>query len=281
MRGWLAVAALAMAGATIPGAAAQPRELAYGGDPFERLDFHTATGARGPAPLIVFVHGGAWAKGDKSNATGAGKIAHFTARGYAFATINYRLVPSARVEDQAADVAGAVAWLRMHARELGVDPGRIVLMGHSAGAHLVALVSTDPQWLKRAGLGLDAVRGAVLLDGAAYDVAGQLARNAPLLHQSYVAAFDEEPSRQRALSPTAHAAAPDVANFLILHVDRDDGRAQSEALAAALRKAGANVELDALEGRGLIGHMAINRRLGDPDYPATAMVDRWVDALVR
>ena len=93
-------------------------------------------------------------------------------KGWAFASANYRLVPQATVEQQAADVASAIAWLRANAAKEGLDPDRIVLMGHSAGAHLVALVGTDPHYLKAAGVPMGAVKGVVLLDGAGYDVAG-------------------------------------------------------------------------------------------------------------
>ncbi|XUM24396.1 alpha/beta hydrolase fold domain-containing protein [Bradyrhizobium oligotrophicum S58] len=86
----------------------------------------------------MFVHGGGWKRGDKRNATGAAKIEHLLAQGYAFALIDYRLVPAATVEQQAADVAAAVAWLRKNAGRLGIDPSRLVLMGHSAGAHHVS-----------------------------------------------------------------------------------------------------------------------------------------------
>ncbi|MBO9713543.1 alpha/beta hydrolase [Sphingomonas sp.] len=256
-------------------------EYAYGADPLQQLDFYPAKGRAGPAPLIVFIHGGGWKRGDKDNATGASKIEHFTGKGYAFVSVDYRLVPGARVEDQAADVASALAWVVGQARQLGIDPARIVLMGHSAGAHLAALVSTDPQWLRAAGLGFDAIRGTVLLDGAAYDVPAQLSDGPRVMQGTYRQAFGGDPARQKALSPYWQAAAPNVGAFLVLHVDREDGTRQSEALAAALRKAGSRVELDALEGRGLMGHMAINRQLGETSYPGTAIVDRWVDALLR
>ena len=96
------------------------------------------------APLVIFVHGGGWKRGDKNNATGQHKARHYVRQGYAFASINYRLVPDATVEQQAADVASAVAYLRGNAQRLGIDAKLIVLMGHSAGAHLVALVGTRP-----------------------------------------------------------------------------------------------------------------------------------------
>lgn len=255
-----------------------PREIAYGTAQLQKLDFHK--GASADAPLVVFVHGGGWKRGDKGNATGDEKVAHLTGRGFAFASVNYRLVPAATAEQQAQDVADALGYLVKHARELGFDPGKIVLMGHSAGAHLAALVATDPAYLRKAGWGLERLAGVVLLDGAAYDVPTQMADGPRIMGGTYQAAFGGDPARQRALSPTLQAAAPNARDFLILHVQREDGARQSEALGRALEAAGAHVTVQGLEGRGLRGHMAINRQLGDPGYPATAVVDRWIDGVL-
>lgn len=249
-------------------------EYAYGNAPLQKLDFWKAKTAN--APLVIFVHGGGWKRGDKGNATGQYKAPHYRAQGYAFASINYRLVPDATVEQQAADVASAVAYFRKNAASLGIDPKCIVLMGHSAGAHLSALVGTDPQYLRGAGLDMLALAGVIPLDGAAYDVPAQMTDGARIMQGTYKQAFGTEPQRQRALSPTWQAGAPNAPSFLILHVDRDDGARQSAALADALRKNGAKVQLQAFEGKGLKGHADINRKLGDPEYPATPVVDAWL-----
>ena len=257
------------------------RTMAYGDDPLQTLAFWpalapTGTATARPAPLILFVHGGGWKRGDLTNATGKAKVAHFTAEGYAFASINYRLVPDARVEDQAADVASALAWIIAHAGALGIDPARIVLMGHSAGAHLVALVGTDPRYLDAAGLDETTIAGVVPIDGAAYDVPQQMTAGARIMGPTYEQAFGADPERQRAISPTFQAAAPNAPAFLILHVQRVDGVAQARGLADALRAAGTPVQLEGFDGTGLRGHMEINRSLGDPAYPATAIVDTWL-----
>lgn len=254
---------------------AESTEIAFGVDKLQRLDFHAAKTSK-PAPLVLFVHGGGWKRGDKDNATGRFKPPHYNALGYHFASINYRLVPEATVEQQAADVAAALAELLRRADALKIDRSRVVLMGHSAGAHLVALVGTDPQYLRAVGLSLADVRGVIPLDGAAYDVPAQMGENARLMGDTYRQAFGTDPARQRALSPTHHAAAPNAPAFLILHVQRRDGTAQSRALGDALRKAGTDARVQAFAGRGLSGHMEINRRLGDPDYPATSVVDEWL-----
>lgn len=257
---------------SLPGAS----ELSYGVDPLQKLDFWKAKRAR--APLVLFVHGGGWKRGDKGNATGQDKVRNWLAQGYAVASINYRLVPEHRVEDQAADVASAVAYLRGRAGELGIDPARIALVGHSAGAHLSGLVGTDTGYFARAGVPLSAIAAIVLLDGAAYDVPAQMKDGPQVMHATYAQAFGENAARQKALSPTWQAGAPNAADFLILHVEREDGERQANTLAAALTKAGAQARVEKFEGRGLKGHARINRMLGSPDHPATAVVDAYLAA---
>lgn len=249
-------------------------ELAYGRDPLQKLDYWRAK--RAGAPLVVFVHGGGWKRGDKRNATGNAKVEHWLEQGYAVASLNYRLVPAATVEQQAQDVANAIAYLRKNAANLGFDANRVVLSGHSAGAHLAALVGTDETYLERAGLRLTDLRGVLPIDGAAYDVPAQMNDGPPVMRKTYEQAFGMAARRQRALSPTLHAAVPNAPAFLIIHVEREDGTRQAAALAAALTKAETQVQREVFSGQGLKGHMEINRSLGDPDYPATAVVDAWL-----
>ena len=259
--------------------------IAYGSDPAQSLDFWPArlpgapalAPAMPPAPLVIFVHGGGWQHGSKDNATGRWKAAHFPGEGYAFASINYRLVPEATVEQQAADVAAALKALLDRAGALGIDPHRVVLMGHSAGAHLVALVGTDELYLRAAGLSFADLAGIVPIDGAAYTVSEQIEQAGPRMRQTYTAAFGTDLARQRRLSPTLQAASPNAPAFYIPHVQRDDGVRQSNELAAALRAAGTAAETASFPGNGLMGHMEINRRLGDPDYPATPALDAWLE----
>ncbi|OYX67036.1 MAG: esterase [Sphingomonadales bacterium 32-64-17] len=245
-------------------------DLSFGADPLQRLDYWPGSDAK--APLVVFVHGGGWKRGDKTMMRGSDKLSAWQAAGYAVASVNYRLVPAATVEQEAADVASAVAWLKENAARLGFDGERIALVGHSAGAHLVALVGTDPAYFRAAGLSMDDVAGVVTLDGAAYNVPDQMGENARLMGDTYEEAFGTDPARQRSLSPTLHAGTPNAPEFLILHVQRDDGRRQSRELAAALTRAGTPATVQEFRGRGLRGHMQINRKLGEAGYPATPVV---------
>jgi len=259
-------------GPKVPGS----ETISYGSDALQVLDVWRAKGAQGAAPLIVFVHGGGWKRGSKDNATGRFKPEHYSAQGYAFASINYRLVPAATVEQQAADVASAVKALVDRAGALGIDRRRIVLMGHSAGAHLVALVGTDERYLKGVGLSFADISGVIPIDGAAYDVAAQMKDGPPIMQKTYAQAFGADPARQKAVSPTQQAAAPNAPQFLLLYVQRADGVRQAKALSAALEAGGSRVEHGSFPGEGLKGHAEINRSLGDPAYAPTATVDAWL-----
>lgn len=258
-----------------PGAGAMPTvTVSYGNDARQAIDFYRAKGAV-PAPLIVFIHGGAWSLGDKRQASGR-KPEHFTGEGYAFASINYRLVPQATVEQQAADVASAIDMLRFRAAEYGIDPNRIALMGHSAGAHLAALVATDPQYLKAADVPMGAVKAVVLLDGAGYDVAAHMKTGGPIVQKLYGPAFGDDPKRQSALSPMTHTAPPNAAAWLALYVEgRDASLGQSRGLVQALEKAGAKARAVAVPDSS---HGELNQKLGESDDAATAEVDAFLKA---
>ena len=233
-------------------------EISYGADAKQRLDFYPAKD-NAKAGLVVFVHGGGWSIGDKSNGTGT-KPAFYNGLGYAFASINYRLVPQVKPGDQAQDVASAIAALRKDAARLGFDPDRIILMGHSAGAHLAALVSSDTRYLQNAGVPLAAIKGTVLLDGAGYDVGKQMASKDNKLPGMYDAAFGKDPAVQKTLSPISYISAPNAANWLLLYVDsRPDSRAQSEALAVGLNSNGARTTLKAVPNSS---HMSVNTDAG-------------------
>lgn len=262
-------------GLNVP-AAAPDQTIDYGNDPLQKLDVWRARNIFTAAPLVIFVHGGGWSRGSKDNATGRWKAVHYPEQGYAFASINYRLVPSVTVEQEAQDVANALKALFDRAQALGIDKRRVVLMGHSAGAHLVALVGTDERYLRAAGLSFADLAGVIPIDGAGYDVPAQMADAGGFLKPMYQQAFSTNLHTQQMLSPTLHAEAPNAPRFLLLHVERPDAVRQSEGLAAALRAADTKVEVRQFSGYGLMGHMEINRRLGDPGYAATPVVDAWL-----
>ena len=233
--------------------------IRYGSDAKQALDYYPVKTKAANTPLVIFIHGGGWSIGDKATGTGA-KADYFTMHGAAFASINYRLVPNVTPADQASDVAAAIANLRKKSAALGFDPDQVILMGHSAGAHLAALVSSDPSYLKAAGVPMSSLRATILLDGAGYDVPRQMANGQNRMKSMYRKAFTTNTATQKSLSPYYHAASPNAAKWLILHdAKRPDSGDQSRRLAAALNTSGAQANVIAVPDSN---HMEINRTLG-------------------
>ena len=148
--------------------------------------------------------------------------------------------------------------------------------GHSAGAHLAALVGTDPYYLAAHHLPISAIRGVVLLDGAGYDVAAQTRFAGPFLRSIYRRAFGEDPAFQARVSPMEHAAAPNAARFLIFHItSRADSGAQSVRLGALLNAAGTPAEIVSVDN----SHAEIFRQFGQPGHRATELTDAFAATL--
>ena len=236
--------------------------------------------------IVVYVHGGGWAVGDK-RAVGA-KARLFTQAGYVFASVNYRLSPSPpntadanriRFPDHPRDVAEAIVWLHRHARSFGGDRRRIALIGHSAGAHLIALVATDPSHLARFRGPRPHVRGFVPLDAGVFDIAADLRRASPFRRAMLTNAFG---------TPAEEAADPRwAAGSMNTHADPGDPRA---LIVNQRRRGGLAVRYAA----GLGGapdaqvllldktHAEINRDLGAPgdNTPLTPTVLGFVRSVL-
>jgi arylformamidase len=214
------------------------------------------------APLVVWVHGGGWQVGDKRNGIEP-KRALFVGEGYGFASVNYRLStedasPPVRHPDHVGDVAAAVAYLLANAPEHGLDATRVVLLGHSAGGHLVALLGTDPRHLAAAGRAVSELDGVGSYDGAGYDIPREMAQGPNPL---YLAAFGDDPEVWRDASPQHHAA--DVVgsrpHFQLARRGTPERRDVNDDFAAALAAAGSVV--DVIDASSL-DHEGVQRSLG-------------------
>jgi acetyl esterase/lipase len=219
-----------------------------------------------PAPVLVWVHGGGWAIGDKANQMQY-KPALFTSAGYCFVSINYRLSPrpaSAKpdrimhpVHEQ--DVAAALAWVHGHIAEYGGDPERIALMGHSAGAHLVSLASTDESFLKAHNLPLSTIKGTVSLDTEGYDIVGHMTREVTGIYEN---AFGSDPAVWKQASPATHVApGKGMPPFLLVTRGAAVRRQLCADFASALQKAGTRAEVVNAAG---YSHAEVNSRIGAP-----------------
>jgi acetyl esterase/lipase len=227
-------------------------------------------------PLILFIHGGSWRSGTYLDSLGARKVRHLVEQGYAFASVNYSLVPDVSVEEQVQEVADALAHLRQNAADLGFDPDRVVLMGHSSGAHVAALLGTDTSYLLRAGVDIDVIHGVVALDGSNYNAFAEMSDSPGPVAESTKQGLGTDPERLRAMSPVYHAGGRNARAFLLLHVQRQGDVRQAVEFSAALGAAGTRAEVRVFEGEGFEGHVAMLLRIGDTGYPATGVLDEWL-----
>jgi arylformamidase len=231
-------------------------------------------------PVVVWIHGGGWKRGDKTGIRGKPEM--FNARGFVLVSINYRFVPEVTIQQMTGDVAKAIHWVHDHAQEYGGDGESIFVMGHSAGAHLAALVCTDDKYLKAEGLSFKILKGCVPVDVSMYDAPKQvkhLLENAPLRAPLFTGTFGDEAS-QKELSPLLHVAKDKhIPPFLILCcADRSDVVAQSEAFVKTLNEAGVAAKVHAAEGKN---HGTINSELGTDGDKPTAALDEFLNGVLK
>jgi len=263
--------------------AAEPkvqRDVAYAEPKTERrtLDVYAPTSGA-DHPIVVWIHGGGWRQGDKRSVQL--KPQAFVDRGFVFVSTNYRFVPQVTVKEMTGDVAKAIRWAHDHAQEFGGNPKSIFVMGHSAGAHLAALVCTDDRYLQAEGLPLSLIKGCVPVDTAAYDIPERFAQSEAAKAENGKAIFGQEAAMHRELSPVTYVGkVKSIPAFLILHVaDRPDSTAQSQKFAKVLRQAGVTATTVPAEGKT---HGTINSELGLPDdKPTKAMFDFLTKQLAK
>jgi arylformamidase len=228
-------------------------------------------------PIVLWIHGGGWRQGDKRGVQK--KPEAFVEKGFVFVSTNYRFVPNVTVKEMTGDIAKAIRWVHEHAEVYGGDPDTIFVMGHSAGAHLAALVCTDDRYLKAEGLSLGIIKGCVPVDTAGYDVVKQIESIGPARSAMYGDVFGDARS-QKGLSPITHVAkGKGIPPFLILHVaDRPDSKAQSGMPARALQDAGVSAKIVPAEGKT---HGTINSDLGLPDDKPTRALWEFLDRALK
>jgi arylformamidase len=204
----------------------------------------------------------------------------FVDQGFVFVSINYRFVPNVTVKEMTGDVAKAIRRAHDHAKEHGGDPDSIFVMGHSAGAHLAALVCTDERYLKAEGLSLAIIKGCVPVDTAAYDVQKRINDSGVVPPAGFTAVFGEKEEMSRDLSPVTHVAkGKNIPSFLILHVaDRPESKAQSHWFADKLGDAEVSAKIVAAEGKT---HGTINSELGLPDDKPTKEMWNFLGGVLK
>lgn len=138
--------------------------IKYGKSKNQALDLYSPKVQNGKKmPVIIYVHGGGWSGGTKSNVDD--KPAFFVNKGYVFVSVEHRFSPQVKYEQMAEDISSAVKWIYSHAEEYQIDTNRINLMGHSSGGHLVMLITTNPKYLNSVGLSPSSISSVVSLEG--------------------------------------------------------------------------------------------------------------------
>jgi acetyl esterase/lipase len=248
------------------GAFERRTDLPYGTRSRQSLDVYSPRNAHGK-PIIVFWYGGGWETGKKSRYRFV--AAALAEAGYVAVLPDYRLYPDVKFPAFVQDGAEALAWVVSHAAEIGGDPKRIYVAGHSAGAHLAAMLAYDRSQLERVGLPADIVRGFIGLSGPY-----ALDPNNDTYRAIFAAPYglgDWQP-----VQLAKHGAPP----ALLLHGEADDVVDVSHArkMAARLETIGVNVALRTYPGRGHRDTVASFAVLAADKLPVLAEIRRFIEA---
>jgi arylformamidase len=274
--------------ACVSNAHAQPvaRDIPYA-TAHERqvLDVYAPAGAKN-LPVVFWIHGGGWQSGDKTMV--ALKPKAFTDGGFVFVSINHRLLPTVEMGAITRDVASGLGWVHKNIGKYGGDPIRLLVMGHSSGGQLAALMCTDDRYAKAEGYSLTMIKGCVPVDADTFDIPAIIevaetrarAHHLPLPTSGHRQKFGDDPAKHRDFSPVTHVA-PDkgIPPFLVLHIaGHPDTGAQARRMANVLEAAGIPVKVVA--GRETT-HASINDNIGAPNDPVTKELFAFVAEALR
>jgi len=233
------------------------------------LDVYYDSQKLSPKPVIIWVHGGGWCIGDKANQMEHKKDL-FAKLGYILVSINYRLSPfpyapnnpnRIKFPTHNIDVADAVKWIHENISDYGGNPEQIALLGHSAGAHLVALTGTNQSFLQHAGVPVEHIKGIAAIDTKMYDVYHEI-QELPNPDDMYLNAFGTNPQENTDASPIRHLQYSVYPKFFIAK------------RGSALRMEAANQFIDSLSAHNIsissieanmYDHAGINNAIGAPD----------------
>ncbi len=279
---WLAVlvllCAIAMPVAADPPGVTVLRDVAYGPAKLQTMDVYLPPQPKS-APIILMVHGGGWVVGDKRHPPVVdNKLARWAPRGFIFISMNYPMMPESNPVQQADDVARALAAVQAAAPGWGGDPTRVILMGHSAGAHLVSLLNADPS--RAFQLGAKTWLGTISLDSGALDVPAIMEHRH---FELYDKAFGADPVLWKAASPIHHLTKDGPPWLGICNARRALSCDPNRDYIAAAKPLGLRVELLPVPLR----HGEINDELGKPGAYTDAVeafmasLDPGVKALLK
>jgi arylformamidase len=279
---------LLVAAACVSEAHAQPmtRDIPYAtAHQRQVLDVHAPAGAKN-LPVVFWIHGGGWQTGDKSMV--ALKPKAFMDQGLVFVSINHRLLPTVDMGAITSDVARALGWVHKNIATHGGDPARVLVMGHSSGGQLAALLCTDDRLAKAEGFSLTMIKGCVPVDADTFDIPAIIemaetrarVHHLPLPTYGHRQKFGDDPAKHRDFSTVTHVARnKGIPPFLILHIaGHPDTTAQARRLADVLEASGISAKVVA--GRETT-HASINDNIGAANDPVTKELFAFVAAALQ
>lgn len=214
-------------------------DIDYGALDRQALDLYMPRAAEGPSPVVIFFYGGGWRDGAKGDYEFV--ASSLTEAGYAVVIPDYRRYPDVAFPAFVEDGAGAVSWVLDNAPSYGGDPDRVFLMGHSAGAHIAALISLDARYLAKHNAERGRISGLIGLSGP-YDFLP--------IESGYL--LDVFPEKTRTQSQPVNFVSADAPPTLLVHGSDDDvvSVSNSRNLAAQLSHHGVDVDLRVYDGAG-------------------------------
>jgi acetyl esterase/lipase len=242
----------------------------YGPDAAQAADVYLpAARVAAASPILVVVHGGSWKNGDKAAPEVVqNKLAYWLPKGFVVVSVNTRLLPQARPDAQAEDLGRALAWIRHRAGQWNANPDRLIVMGHSSGGHLLALLAADEAMRQRTGA--QTWQASVILDGAGFDLLDVMPRpHAPF----YDEAFGTDPAQWAAASPAAQLRAKQPPALFVCSTLRPDPCRRSQRYADQLKAQGGQAELLGVAR----DHAQINADVG-ADNDETRAINAFIDA---
>lgn len=258
--------------------ALEPVAVQYGKDSKQSLNvYRPAVEAKGqPLPVVIWVHGGGWRNGDKDNRAGMNLCQTWANAGIVVVGLDYRLTPAVVHPAHVEDVAAGIAWVHNNIAKYGGDPKRVFLLGHSAGAHLVALVATAPNYLQAHDISpKSALAGVMAIDTASYDLT---TTRTIAVRKMISDAFGDDAKTLNEASPLQHARKnhDDCPPFVIAAVkQRPEAVSESKALNSVMPRS-TLVVVDYPGNGQLAAHGLIAKDLADFEKDLTKRLLKFV-----
>lgn len=236
-------------------------------DPLKRLDTYVPKNTSSKVPVLIHFHGGGWRVGDKNQTIGHGLF--YANKNISFVSVNYRLSPEVMHPAHVEDCAAAVAWVFNNIKQLKGDADRVFISGHSAGAHLAALLGADPSYLDKYGLSIKKIAGVIPVDNASFDLVSRYNENVvkPMIED----AFGNDEKILTAASPIHNIGDKHVYPKFLIPVsgNRPSAIEQAKEFNKKLKSVGVESEVIVVDEHT---HREMNLGMFDPDDPVARSI---------